>query len=77
MKTMTPNEMALRIFLGEGTQAQKQAKLQKVQAQVVKPRVCPECGSADIEDNGESRLADLSFRCNACHHGWDAIPAWL
>jgi len=40
-----------------------------------KPLRCPECGSKDIEDNGEPpNSSELTYACNKCHHQWQAHP---
>lgn len=71
-KQMTADEMVLRIMLDSKlTAAQRDralAKLSKQVQSVLSPK-CPECGSDDVDNNGDT-YDDLTYCCLACGHQW-------
>lgn len=68
MSTMTGDAAAVRIMLGKGTAAQRQARLTKLARDlraVTEGTVpCPECGNEGPHDTNED---GSEFMCDACH----------
>jgi len=73
-KSMTADEMALRIMLDSTlTPAQRDlalANLAKRVQSVLSPK-CPECGGDDVDDNGDTYFG-VTYCCLGCGHQWQA-----
>ena len=64
---MTYNRLAARILLSDASEIVKRAALRGLAARgsIATGAACPECGSADTEDNGGTE-----YRCAQCDHRW-------
>ena len=72
---MTFDHAAMLILIDGGPKMQARLNALAHRADLAHGRECPECGERDkIEDNG-APTSDLTFRCAACDHQWDAAQA--
>lgn len=74
MKRKIADGLYLEIMLGNDPGRQRRVAVLKDQADAVLSgrRECPECGDAGPhDDNGATRLSDLSWCCRACGTHFD------
>ena len=72
------NILALDILVdGSLTPAKRDRKLAALRHRVMSHGLgrtrCPECGATSTEDNGATKLTDLSYVCRPCGFSFDAV----